>query len=316
MDDRCYTIKSLADYVEQINSIKLVPSGLSSPPRLLFRGHSNCEYQLVSSLGRRLSKSWQTSWKTVEQSLVETAQQKFPMLFPSSDYPAILLAKLQHYGIYTRMLDFTDNALVALYFSCCSKEDTDGEVLAVSAQTKSAYNPTVNAIADTYRLTRNGVLDVPNYYYKVSMQPYYFPLLYKTNTDRQKQEALKLFLLGIKDPIFVEVGSICERQKNQGGYFLLFPNKIMVGSSEDIPIDENISLDLVDKTYLWDTLEELPKDSEIVKKRLIIPKELKKTLNEQISRFGITQKFLFADNVDEVCKSIITEHRAYYSDHS
>lgn len=39
-----------------------------------------------------------------------------------------ILVKAQHYGIPTRLLDFTLNPLVALYFACSSDFDCDGEV--------------------------------------------------------------------------------------------------------------------------------------------------------------------------------------------
>ncbi|MDO4732900.1 MAG: FRG domain-containing protein [Bacillota bacterium] len=43
------------------------------------------------------------------------------------------LIKMQHYGLPTRLLDFTCNALVALYFACCSEQDADGVVYELHA---------------------------------------------------------------------------------------------------------------------------------------------------------------------------------------
>lgn len=41
------------------------------------------------------------------------------------------LIKMQHYGLPTRLLDFTYNSLVALYFACCSHPESDGVVFEV-----------------------------------------------------------------------------------------------------------------------------------------------------------------------------------------
>lgn len=308
-----YTIQSLSDYIEQINGIVLKSTMRTLPPKLLFRGHSDNTYELIPAVGRRPSQTWMNSWQMVENGLIETAQQKFPILFSASDYPAVLLAKLQHYGIYTRMLDLTANALVALYFACKNHQGSsgqDGEVLVFSANTVSAYNPFVNAIADTYRLTRNALIDVESYYYKVTKQSYFSSCLYP-QLERDKERAKDFFVPAIEKPVFVEVGTICERQKNQGGYFLLFPNEI-------ITLDNNTNCNgteaSFEQLYLSDNLVNISKEDDIIVKNLIIPKEIKRTLLDQLTRFGITQDFLFADSVDEVCSGIISEYRTHFPD--
>ena len=288
------TIKSLSQYINKVNAINIKGEMRMFPPRLLFRGLSNCRYDLIPALGRYPSESWINSWLTVEKDLVQTAQQKFPILFPDSDYPVIRLAKLQHYGIPTRMMDVTENALVALYFACLGDPKANGEVVAFSGIMCSAYDAIANAIADTYRLTGNAITDIENYHFRAMSQPYSTRLLYP-NWETNKKQSLNYFINSLKLPIFIETGTICERQKNQGGKFILFPNRIDRKNHD-----------------VLDGLVRFEKSSKAVVKRMLIPYECKNDILTQLKRFGMSEAFLFADDVDKVCKCVVDVQRERY----
>lgn len=49
---------------------------------------------------------------------------------PKNDKEFLFLA--QHYGLPTRLLDWTYNPLIALYFACCSNFDKDGMFIKVT----------------------------------------------------------------------------------------------------------------------------------------------------------------------------------------
>lgn len=294
-------INSLSQFVEEINRIQLPKNECSLfQPQMLFRGHSSCEYQLKPSLAREVSDCWVNTLLSIERDLVELAQQKYPDVFPNTQNPVILLAKLQHYGIPTRLLDLTDNALVALWFACKTEMNysKDGEVLVFSAKPLSAFSPLVNAVADTYRLTKNCYIPAEEYYYRVMKQPYFSPELY-CEWEKNLNDELNSFVKRVSGPLFVDVGNVCQRQTNQGGKFILFPNKI-----EDLQ-------DL--KSEMLDELVKMSKSDGTIIKRLIIKKECKLEIREQLRHFGITSEFLFADSIDDVFRDFMTEQKKHYT---
>lgn len=287
-------ITSLSQFIEEISSIELEREQRMFPPKLVFRGQSSINYKLSPSLARRPAPNWFNSLAFVEKDLVQSAQQKFPLLFPYTDYPVILLAKLQHYGIPTRLMDLSENALVALYFACCSNFDIDGEVFAFSAQMCSAYDPVANAIADTCRLTGNSVTPFENYYYRVTKQTYSARLLYpnwENNMEAGKNHLMRL----MQKPMFIEAGNVCERQKHQSGMFMLFPNSVR------------------DKKMMEGELVGISKEDKCIVKRFAIAKEFKQVILSQLCRFGITEQFLFSDNVDAVLRTVVAEQKQRYS---
>lgn len=293
--EKVATINTLSQFIDEVSAIELIKEQQTIQPKLLFRGQSNIEYSLTPSLGRRPSATWSNSWTMVEKELIQFAQQKFPLLFPDTEYPLIILAKLQHYGIPTRLLDLTENALVALYFACKSNSGTDGEVYAFQAVGCSAYAPIANVIADTYRLTENAITDISNLHYRAIHRPYYTRLLYP-GCETDSESGQKLLMSSMSRPIFVQVGSICDRQKNQCGNFLLFPNKIRY---EHTITDELISIE---------------KDDPYIVKRIRIPKESKCELLDKLERFGVKEDILFSDDTDKVLQGIVNEQRLRYPD--
>lgn len=94
-----------------------------------FRGHSSVDYKLKPSIGRLFKDGEEQSMLQFEKNIFEDFKQKSQMFTdtrPRSDLEYLYLA--QHYGLPTRLLDWTYNPLVALYFACCSNPDNDGVV--------------------------------------------------------------------------------------------------------------------------------------------------------------------------------------------
>lgn len=102
-------------------SLKNVTDLLNEPlwntHTMLFRGVSDASYELKPSVGRLNIIDDNKLRKFEEDSLKEFKRRAIPFLktTPETDIEWLYLA--QHYGLPTRLLDWTTNSLVALYFA-------------------------------------------------------------------------------------------------------------------------------------------------------------------------------------------------------
>lgn len=296
MDKMTNKVDSLARYISKIESLKV-------KHELCFRGLSKRSYPLVSSLDRSISEDEPyRKWSELEYKLVEFSEQRFPDSFVKQT-PVLLIANMQHYGIPTRMMDVTGNALVALYFACQVDEkeekEEDGQVIVFDQETYSAYNPYANIIADTYRITQNAPTKIEIYRYLMYRQPYFSSRLYP-NWEEDKKDDMNVDL--VKKPMIVDVGAVNQRQINQGGKFIIFPNMF--------------NIDNTGNEYISNQLIEIEKDSNFVKTIINIPKESKKKILAKLKLCGISEDFLFPDNTEVVCNAIkqAVKNKLYYPD--
>jgi hypothetical protein len=103
--------------------------------RWIFRGHSQSSYALVPSVGR--AKHTAKSRERYEKSLFDIfcrEAKAYTDTVPASEWEWLSLA--QHHGLPTRMLDWTYNPLVALYFAVEANEESDGMLYALRAATR------------------------------------------------------------------------------------------------------------------------------------------------------------------------------------
>lgn len=289
-------IDSLSSYIQEIHLLrdKYIGSCRMWPSDLLFRGHSNIDYYLLPNIVRGRRSSADVTIFNGERNLIELAKCKYPDTFREDMKPVELLAILQHYGIPTRLLDVTENALVALYFACCSHPETDGEVFVFLSKNDHVDNaPVISAIADTYRLTRGAPYSLEHFYKAASNQLYFVEHRHIFEICGEKINCAEWIADCCEKPLFVYAPVHTLRQQLQQGRFLLFPNRI---------IDDYLRMG--EKAF--DTIiDPMPKDHDCIKQRFIIKREAKKEILKDLEVCGIYEATLFFDSVDKVCNGIV-----------
>ena len=109
-------------------------------PERIFRGVTDKDHELVPSIGRSTKAGTGGEISTLERDLIEEFKRlsvpelTFP---PTCEFEWFFLA--QHYGLPTRLLDWTSNPLVALFFAVERKDEVDGAVYMVRRAVSDQY---------------------------------------------------------------------------------------------------------------------------------------------------------------------------------
>ena len=128
-------VKDVAEYLKEVSEIKAKWPNST----LVFRGQENEEWLLESSAERRLKASLPSQNRIPDQLFIEYHEdllkkcklKNYDQRGGKQLDDLELLADLQHHGAATCLLDFTRNALVALWFAC-EKSNAGGKVFVVN----------------------------------------------------------------------------------------------------------------------------------------------------------------------------------------
>lgn len=245
------TVNTFQDFLDNVDQ-----GQNDSSSSLWFRGAGRASYKLAPSLHRHTEISDSASLLDFEKKLlVRFKERSVPYLTQRIDDEWELLFLMQHYGMPTRLLDWTENPFISLFFALSSSQkNEDGEFsedAAVWILSPSKWNQCVfssisyrgGAMSPSDSMVSNG---------------------YSPRNETQYMHENPVAILGIHNS---------PRIVAQRGSFCLFGKSLT--PMEDIYTNGN---------FQQDTL-----------KKLIIPKGLIKELLDKLMWMGITDSVIYPD---------------------
>ena len=276
-------IHNLSEFLNLLNDYKTQFSKTYRTGGFMFRGMSDISWSLLPGIFRKYPEK-QNSKKITSASYSgnifsineyeilshfrKEASGLLTHISPKDDFTWLQYA--QHYGVPTRLLDFTANPLVAMYFCCQSESETDGVVWIINTVTFESWSTneiicgnmgpdyTREAIINSIMREMRGEFD----WGKVNGEP------------REKKELPIMFI-----PPYID-----QRMSAQSSRFLLWGNKQvalenMIESDNEMQLCQGVRLDR--------------KDDQRFLAKIAIPSQCKHSIMKELDLLNINDKSIF-----------------------
>jgi len=227
-------VTNIDKFIENVirNCHKLSDQGYT----ILFRGQDNSTDDLIPRLGRYIYND-NNHIREYEIALIQEFERMGQNYVGNTKdnnencKKWNLLALAQHHGMITRLLDWTENPLVALYFACVKNVETDRSVWILilkdddiankeednpfNIKTTKAFRPDFidrRIIAQNAWFTAHAIKGISPYLIELNKNSRYVDRLIKFNFPNEASERLinELDLLGINNhSLFPDIDGLC-----------------------------------------------------------------------------------------------------------
>ncbi|PHI05472.1 FRG domain-containing protein [Fusobacterium polymorphum] len=273
---------------------------------VFFRGQSEEFEFIIPSIFR------DTKYIENEDELIKEAEISYPLEIQKIKYQLDKLALMQHYGLPTRILDITTNALVALYFAVSENKDKDGVVYLFNKKTNKKEVLTSKSIPVIIKT----VLANLTYKEKLLLDLTFRKIKNKEillSSFRKVNYRILSIIEKIYDTIKMDIGFIPTNIKISDFYGLNFVTPLEV---DERIIRQNAMFMIFGLDGIYNShkegLKQLKVDSELMKKRAILESYYK------IERYGnevynLTEEIKNLElklwkNKEKVLKNEVSEH--------
>lgn len=271
-------VKNLSEFIE-----KVIRSKKADGFKTFYRGHGSWKYELVPGIYREKNKSILEN----ESDYIRNIIASYPKFFTDCKSALDFLSVLQHHAFPTRLLDFSENPLIALYMACDnnSMEHADTIRIDVPDQNFKYYD------SDTVSVLANLAFSENSFSIKgaeskaiqsFNEHPEVKKLVHLIRNEKPyfKPEIEPKHLDGTI--VFVKPKQDFDRITHQNGLFALFG---ICGTKKEYP-----------------KIEFMEKPCNIT--HYIIPNKYKKHILEELSRININEATVYCD-MDHIVKHYI-----------
>ena len=276
---------------------------------VFFRGQSEEFEFIIPSIFR------DTKHIENEHELIKEAEISYPLEIQKMKYQFDKLALMQHYGLPTRIMDITTNALVALYFAVSENKDKDGVVYLFNKKTNKKEVLTSKSIP----VITKTVLANLTYKEKLLLDLTFRKIENKEillSSFRKVNYRILPIIEKIYDTIKMDIGFVPTNIKISDFYGLNFVTPLEV---DERIIRQNAMFMIFGLDGIYNShkegLKQLKLNNELIKKREILESYYKKKTKEEYDNeiYNLTEEIKNLElklwkNKEKVLKNKITKH--------